>query len=109
MTTMEQKSHLLNIYRQHPCRTLPNAWWKTGQKLADMEVQIEEDDQGQLRALRLWEDQRVLAFWRREPADFAPLPPNLTQAHMIFGARRRTELPGWNSLFTPRGLFPSCA
>lgn len=83
MTTMDQKSHLIDLYRSHPCRTLPNAWWKTGQNMPNLQTQVEEDGQGQLRALALWEDERVLALWCREPADFALLPANLAQAAMI--------------------------
>jgi GNAT superfamily N-acetyltransferase len=83
MTTMNQKSHLLDLYRSHPCRTLPNAWWKTGQKLAALDVRIEKDGQGQPRTFAVWEDDRVLALWCREAADFALLPSKLTQAPMI--------------------------
>ena len=80
---MDQKSHLLDLYRAHPCRTLPNAWWKTARNLAALDARIVEDNQGQLRALALWEDKRVLALWCRQPSDDTLLPVALTQAPTI--------------------------
>lgn len=80
---MNQETHLLDIYRDHPCRTLPNAWWKTGQNLAGLQVQIEEGEQGELRSLALREGERVLALWCRGAADFALLPPDLAQAPFV--------------------------
>ena len=61
--------NLLALYRQAPCRTLPNAWWKTGRKVAELTLLVREGPSGALSGLAVQEGERVLALWCRRPVD----------------------------------------
>ena len=60
---MKDLQILLEIYTVHPCRTLPNAFWKTAARWASSNLMVTWDSVGQPSSLVLWEGQRLLAFW----------------------------------------------
>lgn len=66
---MNHLGQLLSIYTKHPCRTLPNAFWKTAARLEQSHVTITIDTFGELSSLVIWEDERLMAFWCADPAD----------------------------------------
>lgn len=69
MIETDQERQLLAYYRQNPCRTLPNAFWKTARQLGSsshLGLRIGQD--GQLICLTLWVEDRLMAFWCEDPA-----------------------------------------
>ncbi len=66
---MTQHQDLLDIYRQFPCRTLPNAFWKTDTQGDALRVNAKHHSDGELAALTVWQDDRLMAFWCVTPAD----------------------------------------
>ncbi len=60
---MTLKTALLDIYRANPCRTLPNAFWKTAIRANAMTMDLQRDGEGQLQSLALLEGSRLMAFW----------------------------------------------
>jgi len=53
----------LEIYTANPCRTLPNAFWKTAGSWSETELRISRDPAGVVTSLVLKKDQRLMAFW----------------------------------------------
>jgi GNAT superfamily N-acetyltransferase len=66
-------SDFLKIYRKSPCRTLPNAFWKTAVRFEEVELDIQYSPEGQLKSLAIWDARNCLAFWHAHPAE-ATLP-----------------------------------
>lgn len=60
---MDTKQQLMEIYRQHPCRTLPNALWKTIADSTDLRVDIQRETDHLLTSLAVWQGSRLMAFW----------------------------------------------
>ena len=60
---MTLKTALLDIYRENPCRTLPNAFWKTVIRGNAMTMDLQRDGEGQLQSLALLDGSRLMAFW----------------------------------------------
>ena len=83
MDLPNSNSRLLALYRQDPCRTLPNAWWKTGKKLAELEVIVRAGPAGAVSGLAVREGERVLALWCRQPADSPLSSEALSEAPLI--------------------------
>lgn len=71
---MDYVQQLLQLYREDPCRTLPNAFWKTARQMQDSRLSIRRDDSGHLSALALWHESQLMAFWAGDPYDH-PLTP----------------------------------
>jgi len=69
MDGLKQRSKLVELYRKYPCRTLPNAYWKTENKLEDLEVRIQKDSFGDASGLAVWDKDQVLALWCRKRVD----------------------------------------
>lgn len=69
MDGLEKESKLVELYRKYPCRTLPNAYWKTENKLADLKVCLNEDSFGDANGLAVWDEDQILALWCRKRAD----------------------------------------
>ena len=69
MDSLEQKSELLEVYRKYPCRTLPNAYWKTELSLADLQVCLHIDSFGDASGLALWDETKMMALWCRKHSD----------------------------------------
>jgi GNAT superfamily N-acetyltransferase len=65
MDTLQQ---LRDIYTPHPCRTLPNAFWKTATRLPDSSLIITKDARGELSSLVIWEGGRIMSLWCADPA-----------------------------------------
>ena len=66
MDGLEQKTRLVELYRKYPCRTLPNAYWKTESKLAGVAVYLEQDSFGDASGLAVWDKSQILALWCRK-------------------------------------------
>ncbi len=69
MDCLEQNTELLEVYRKHPCRTLPNAYWKTERSLVELEVCLHKDSFGDASGLALWGEEKMMALWCRKHAD----------------------------------------
>ena len=69
----QQQRELLTIYRDDPCRTLPNAFWKTAIQLgSSSRLSLQRDQAGHLTSLMLWVEDRLMAFWCADPAENVP-------------------------------------
>jgi len=76
---MDAKQHLMEIYRQNPCRALPNALWKTITPGDDLRVEIEQQDRA-LTSLAVWQGDRLMALWCENLEDH---PLSLTQIDRV--------------------------
>lgn len=65
---MEQMQRLLEIYNAHPCRTLPNAFWKTAIRLPQSRLVVTRDTSDAPSSLAIWEGERLMAVWCVDPA-----------------------------------------
>ncbi len=63
----DQKAVLLEAYRAHPGRTLPNAFWKTAIGGAAMRLDVHRNADQALDALFVWQGQRLMAGWCADP------------------------------------------
>ena len=66
---MDKKQALLQIYLEHPCRTLPNAFWKTAKGLDAYKLDITRDEKSTLTSLIIRDGSRLLAYWCKDPQD----------------------------------------
>jgi len=66
---MENQQRLLEVYREFPCRTLPNAFWKTAARLDEGSLDILYNAEGELIRVSIWYQQDCLAFWCKHPSD----------------------------------------
>lgn len=60
---MSQLDLLCDIYIRHPCRTLPNAFWKTAARIDDSRVDVTWGDDQEPVALAIWEGERLMSLW----------------------------------------------
>lgn len=65
---MNQLQKLLDIYSAYPCRTLPNAFWKTAKRIEDSRLLISKGGDDQLASLAIWDGERMMAFWCADPS-----------------------------------------
>ena len=88
------------IYTQDPCRTLPNAFWKTAVRIQESDISISRDGSGALSSLVIWEKGHIMAFWCADPAhhpltqdeiDRAPFALVHAQALPVFEQREFTH------------------
>lgn len=77
---MNDKQLLIEIYRQHPCRTLPNALWKTMSAEDDLSVNLQQGLDHRLRSLEVWQESQLMAFWC---ADVNDQPLSSTQVRDV--------------------------
>ncbi|MFW6141056.1 MAG: GNAT family N-acetyltransferase [Candidatus Saliniplasma sp.] len=56
---------LLSVYREDPCGTLPNAFWKTRRLIDDFKTDFREVD-GEAQFLKMWDDQSLHVYWDRD-------------------------------------------
>ena len=67
---MDDIKGLLSLYREDPCRTLPNAFWKSvrgdgrGSRLI-----IQRDPAGKLATFALWHGSHLMALWGQDPGE----------------------------------------
>lgn len=71
MIAIPSEQVLLAIYRQDPCRTLPNAFWKSANRLDVGSLDIRNDPGGDLRSLTIYSGGGCLAFWCANPLEMA--------------------------------------
>lgn len=64
---MQNHQELLDLYRRFPCRTLPNAYWKTATSLDEGRVDITYGPRGESTLLQVWRGRSCLAFWCANP------------------------------------------
>ena len=80
---MTQDRELLDIYRRFPCRTLPNAFWKTGAQGDALRVTVEWDMEGALTALAVRVDGRFLSFWCTDPMNHPFSAQEVAEARFV--------------------------
>jgi GNAT superfamily N-acetyltransferase len=62
--SMDDRLELLNLYRNDPCRVLPNAFWKSVRRNGrGSRLSIRRDPAGELLALALWQGAHLMALW----------------------------------------------
>ncbi|MBW6466444.1 MAG: GNAT family N-acetyltransferase [Brevefilum sp.] len=66
---MDKFQQVLEIYRKHPCRTLPNAFWKTAACQPNSDLDVKLGLEGTLSSLTIWDGPRLMAFWCADPID----------------------------------------
>lgn len=67
MISTPQQAWFLTQYRAHPCRTLPNAYWKTARHAAALQLERAWDEAQNLTSLAIWKSDHLLAFWCANP------------------------------------------
>lgn len=65
---MEPMDVLRELYTQHPCRTLPNAFWKTAAKFDASGMVVTRDSDDQPTSLVIWSGTQLLTLWCADPA-----------------------------------------
>lgn len=73
---------LLKIYRQDPCRMLPNAYWKTASRLDQAALILKHAPTGRLTAFAVRQDSKILAFWCSEPSNIPLSEMQLARAEL---------------------------
>ena len=66
---MSDQQRLLELYRKFPCRTLPNAFWKTSSRLKGGSLDIQYNAEGELKRLSIWHNNECLALWLRSAVE----------------------------------------
>lgn len=70
---------LLKIYRQYPCRTLPNAFWKTDLDTPGSQLSLQRNPDGHLTSLAVWQKDHLMAFWCADPQVHSLTPEEVSQ------------------------------
>lgn len=65
---MDQLNLLREIYARYPCRTLPNAFWKTAANINESRLVVTWGDAEEPASLAIWEGERLMSFWCADPA-----------------------------------------
>ncbi len=65
---MDQFQQLLEIYSAHPCRILPNAFWKTAATINESRLVVVGGDGDEPAFLAIWQGTRLMALWCADPA-----------------------------------------
>lgn len=71
---MNDLQQLLAIYQENPCRTLPNAFWKTAALKDGIRFSTQDSSGGDLTSLAVRQGKRLLALWAAD-AETQPLTP----------------------------------
>jgi len=88
---MNQLILLREIYTAHPCRTLPNAFWKTAANIRKSSLVVTRSSGEDPSALAIWEGERLMAFWCSDPA---ALPLKQAEIEAVsFALVHETALP----------------
>ena len=61
---MDDLKVLLALYRENPCRTLPNAYWKTASASDDVRLDFRRDPAEKVICHRVWQGERLMAYWQ---------------------------------------------
>ncbi len=69
MLSSTQKRWFLTNYRIDPCRTLPNAYWKTMRPPENLQLQYNEADGLPSNKIEVWKGDRLVAFRCSDPDD----------------------------------------
>ncbi len=80
---MKHTQDLLDLYHKNPCRTLPNAFWKTAARLDKSHLTLQKDLSGEITAIALWEESRLMAFWCAEPQHHPLTPEQIAETPFI--------------------------
>ena len=101
---MDHMKQLLGIYREHPCRTLPNAFWKSARQMESSRLSIRRTVEGNLSALALWQESHLMSFWCADSEDHPLTPQQIAQVPFalvhskglpIFNGREFTRQEGY--------------
>jgi ribosomal protein S18 acetylase RimI-like enzyme len=61
---MDDVDELLALYRRNPCRTLPNAFWKTVSVPDEVRLDCRRDAAGRVVRHMVWQGERLMAYWQ---------------------------------------------
>ncbi len=101
---MDDIKSLLDLYRSHPCRTLPNAYWKTASALDEIRLDLNRDSTGDLNSLMMWQADRLMAYWH-DPSIQPPLE-EIDLSNISFAlVHDDTRLIGEQSHLVPRQSY----
>ena len=64
---MDSLNLLREVYTRHPCRTLPNAFWKTAANIDKLRLAVTWDTGKEPASLAIWEGERLMAVWCADP------------------------------------------
>lgn len=116
----EDLSNLLDIYRNNPCQTLPNAFWKTAKEMERLRLSAARDSDGALTFLAIQDDSRLMSYWCRKPEEVIPKHISVKDSsfalvhedcHEIFkGGSFSQMIPYFRLLYTggaPNSLCPA--
>ncbi|MFW5714268.1 MAG: GNAT family N-acetyltransferase, partial [Brevefilum sp.] len=80
---MASTEQLFEIYRKFPCRTLPNAFWKTASRLDGGTLDIQSDHEGNLVYLKVVANRACLAFWCANPSELPTMPDQINPFEIV--------------------------
>ncbi len=67
LTNVSDKQKLLTLYREEPCYTLPNAFWKSEFNTGSTKLEVKRDRSGGNQSLAFWHDERLMSLWFDDP------------------------------------------
>lgn len=68
ITNAGDTAKLLEIYREEPCRTLPNAFWKSEYRAGTTRLEVKKGRFGVCQSLALWHNERLMSLWFDDPS-----------------------------------------
>lgn len=60
---MRNSDILRDIYTKYPCRTLPNAFWKTATNINESRLDVTRGDDQEPVSVAIWEGERLMSLW----------------------------------------------
>lgn len=105
---MDYEQQLLQIYRENPCRTLPNAFWKTASQMENSRLSIRRNDAGDLSALALWQEAKLMAFWTGDPGKHPLTPRQVSKVAFALVHEATMPIFGTASIFIAGNPISDC-
>jgi GNAT superfamily N-acetyltransferase len=100
---MNDTEKLLKIYRDQPCQTLPNAFWKSITGAVQNNLIVQRDLFGALQSIALWQGERLMSLWFDDPKH------SLLSRQQIDGLRFALVHNDCLSLFNPQKFSEATA
>lgn len=102
---VDKFQQLLEVYLEHPCRTLPNALWKTTARLPNADLEVTMGIGGELLWLAIWEGERLMAFWCADPAHHPLTPEQITRTPFVLVHERALPIFTQREFIQQRAYF----
>lgn len=74
---------LSKIYQEDPCLVLPNAIWKTKERLTVLQCSVETTLKGEIVGLQAWEQEGLHVFWNKERRVDEGLRDIMSHSHFL--------------------------